>query len=177
MDEPKKTAPSTRLGPAGEAVRANVRRLRDAQGVSAAELSKKLDSLDRPIPLIGIQRIEAGTRRVDADDLVALAVVLGVSPITLLMPHTPDRDERLPIAGVKMAAAALWDWLRAERQIPAVQGTILEFYPRALPPWKLAELEEQWAARTDEDVKRAVDEMVPDPRVRAMLRGDGSGND
>ncbi|RIU38684.1 helix-turn-helix domain-containing protein [Mycobacteroides abscessus] len=176
MPEPKKSASqSPRLGAAGDAVRHNVRRLRDAQGVSAAELSKKLAKLRRPIPLVGIQRIEAGTRRVDADDLVALSVALGVSPITLLMPHTPNPDTKLLIAGIKMAARGLWDWLRADRQIPAVQGTILEFFPKALPPWKLAELEQQWAAQTDDEVKRAVGEM--DPRVRNMLRGDGSGDD
>ncbi|MFT9573731.1 helix-turn-helix domain-containing protein [Mycobacteroides abscessus] len=176
MAEPKKSAPqSPRLGAAGDAVRRNVRRLRDAQGVSAAELSKKLAELRRPIPLVGIQRIEAGTRRVDVDDLMALSVALGVSPITLLMPHAANPAAKLLIAGIKMTAGGLWDWLRADRQIPAVQGTILEFYPRALPPWKLAELEQQWAAQTDDEVKRTIDGM--DPRVRAMLRGDGSGND
>lgn len=139
------------------------------------ELSARLTQLKREIPTWGLRKIESGGRRVDADDLVALAVALGVSPITLLMPHDQDRDQKTSSVGIKMSAGALWDWLRAKRQIPIVQGTILEFYSRALPPWEVAELEQRWAAQTDDEVKQAVGEM--DPRVRNMLRGDGSGND
>ncbi|MEX3644331.1 helix-turn-helix domain-containing protein [Mycolicibacterium porcinum] len=119
-DPPKKKAePSARLGATGEAVRANIRRLRDAQGISAAELSRKLRGLERPIPLIGIQRIEAGTRRVDADDLVAIAVALGVSPTTLLMPVHDDDKTLVTLTGVKqpVTARAAWHWLNGQDPI------------------------------------------------------------
>lgn len=74
----------------GRAVAANVKRLREEQNLGYAELSRRLDEqADRDIPPLGLRRIESHERRVDADDLVALAVALSVSPLTLLMPDTP----------------------------------------------------------------------------------------
>jgi hypothetical protein len=162
------------LGATGEIVRANIRRIRDdVLRIPVTELSRRLEGLGRPIPPLGLRRIEDGTRRVDVDDLVSIAVALEVSPITLLMPSTQTSDERVAIAGVDISAAMLWNWLRAERGIPIVSGALIEFYSRALPTWRIDELERQWAERVG-DAKATVDELIPDPRVRAMLRGDGS---
>jgi hypothetical protein len=44
--------------------------------------------------------LEAGKRRVTPDDLTALAVALGVSPITLVMPEMPGADD--PVAMVEV---------------------------------------------------------------------------
>lgn len=74
------------LGPTGEIVRDNIRRLRRARGLGFAELSRELEHHGRPIPPLGLRRIEEGERRVDVDDLTALAVVLWTSPATLLSP-------------------------------------------------------------------------------------------
>jgi transcriptional regulator with XRE-family HTH domain len=75
------------LGPAGARVAYNVRRLRQQQGLTFKDLSGRLEQLGRPIPVLGLSRLERGERRVDADDLVALAVALGCSPNTLLLPE------------------------------------------------------------------------------------------
>lgn len=58
------------------------------------ELAERLEKVGRPIPVLGLRRIESEERRVDADDLVALAIVLNVSPVRLLMPYTIDEDDR-----------------------------------------------------------------------------------
>lgn len=70
---------------------AEVARLRGR--VPVRELSARLKSLGRPILPSGITKIEQGQRRVDCDDLVALAVALKVTPNRLLFgPPPPDVD-------------------------------------------------------------------------------------
>jgi transcriptional regulator with XRE-family HTH domain len=70
------------LGAVGQRVAHNVR---EARGfMPYAELSRRLEVYGRGIPPLGLRRIEAGHRRVDVDDLVALADVLDVTPYTLL---------------------------------------------------------------------------------------------
>ncbi|WP_201408327.1 helix-turn-helix domain-containing protein [Mycobacterium paraintracellulare] len=76
------------LGPTGETVRENVIALRERKNLSYAQLSRKLKAAGRAIPELGLRRIEDGERRVDVDDLMALAEALEVWPIALLMPTT-----------------------------------------------------------------------------------------
>lgn len=63
---------------------ANVRFLRQAHGLTYRELAVQLAKAGRPIPELGLSRLERGERRIDVDDLVALAQVLGVTPQELL---------------------------------------------------------------------------------------------
>lgn len=124
------------LGPTGRVVADNVRRLRgDTQYVKlAAELAR----LGRPIPTLGLRKIESYERRVDADDLVALAMALGTSPATLLMPGGsevgPDDHVAIADAGPVAEANDVWNWLTAQRSIdPDVD--YVEFGARAWPRW------------------------------------------
>lgn len=71
------------VGPSGRQVADNVARLRRARGLSTRGLAKALDEHGRSIPSSGLSRIEQGTRRVDVDDLLALAAALGVTPTQL----------------------------------------------------------------------------------------------
>ncbi len=90
---------TTKLGSVGQRVAKEVARLRGS--TSVRELSSRLAKLGRPILPSGITKIEQGKRRVDADDLVALAVALQVTPTRLLMgppptdgtAHDPAHDE------------------------------------------------------------------------------------
>lgn len=99
------------LGPTGETVRSNVKQLRERQRLSYAELSRKLDELGRPIATLGLSRIEKGERRVDSDDLTALAAALEVSPIALLMPETEAEDEAVSLTGQAGRAVHIFQWL------------------------------------------------------------------
>lgn len=164
-DEPtstpaKKVSKSARLGSTGEAVRQNIRRLRDAQGVSGSQLSTRLSEIGRPIPLVGIQRIESGERRVDADDLAALAVALGVSPITLLMPAVDSADDPVTTTGFggEMAAYQLLLWLLGYDTLPASPEQLRFFGPvtrmmfRA-NAWPIWTHDDMWSSH-GEDVQR-----------------------
>lgn len=72
------------VGPAGRDVAANLATIRKARGLTTRELTRLTAAAGRAIPPSGITRIEAGERRVDIDDLVILAKVLGVRVEQLL---------------------------------------------------------------------------------------------
>lgn len=100
---------STPLGPTGETVRQNIARLRTGKRLTYVELSERLTALNRRIPVLGLRRIERGERRVDADDLTALAVALGVNVSALLLPPTAEGDTQLTGVGT-VAARTAWKW-------------------------------------------------------------------
>ncbi|MGW3571657.1 helix-turn-helix domain-containing protein [Streptomyces sp. NPDC000941] len=109
------------LGPSGEQVRRNVTRVREARGWDKKELARRVTELGRPMPELAVGRIEAGTRRVDVDDLVALAVALGVNVSALLLPPTDHAREQCGVTGVgDVSHEAAWDW--ADGQRPLVYG-------------------------------------------------------
>lgn len=74
------------LGPAGRNVRINVRRLREERLWSYKDVADRLARAGRPIDTLELGDVDAGTRRVDVDDLVALAGVFSLSPAQLLEP-------------------------------------------------------------------------------------------
>lgn len=77
------------IGPAGDTVRRNVRRLRRERRLTVERLAELItEQKGRSLPASGLTRLEHGQRRIDVDDLVALAAVLGVTPAQLLDPPT-----------------------------------------------------------------------------------------
>ncbi|MGL5443029.1 MAG: helix-turn-helix domain-containing protein [[Mycobacterium] stephanolepidis] len=137
------------LGASGKVVAANVKRLRN--GREYKWLSQQLRALDRDITPLAVRRIEECDRRIDVDDLIALAVALEVSPVTLLTPHKDgDPEARVELNGVEMPVAYLWGWLRGDNELPrpgenGIPAFSAVFLSRALPPWRFAELEKEWA--------------------------------
>src|SRR5688572_416451 len=101
-------------GPVSRVVVSNVRRLREAKGWSYPKLSEEMARVGRPILATGLHRLENGKRRVDADDLVALAMALEVSPVTLLMPFTAQGSVELTDT-ISADALDAWDWSRGLR--------------------------------------------------------------
>lgn len=97
------------LGPTGEVVRANIARFR--AGMQYKELAERLADLGRPIPTLGLRRIEAGERRVDVDDLVALAIALNVTPNALLMEPREDLEPANMTAAEGSTNVDAWAWL------------------------------------------------------------------
>jgi ribosome-binding protein aMBF1 (putative translation factor) len=71
---------SSPIGGVGRNVVANVEQLRQARGLSFRALSEMLGAVGRPILPAVLHRLSQGKRRVDADDLVAFAAALGVTP-------------------------------------------------------------------------------------------------
>ncbi len=74
------------VGPVGRNLIANVERLRAEQGLSLNRLSALLGEAGRAVPPLGLSRLAKAERRVDTDELVVLAEVLGVTPDELLAP-------------------------------------------------------------------------------------------
>jgi transcriptional regulator with XRE-family HTH domain len=152
------------LGPTGVNLTHAVRRLRG--NLSYNELSRRLADIGRDIPPLGLRRIEAGTRRVDVDDLMALAVVLGVSPIKLLMPDGTDPYASVDATGAgTRPACQLWNWLVTDEPL---KGSEVEFWlaswPRWLHPAIGAEIQErkqrlkaELARRSERAAKRKAD--------------------
>jgi transcriptional regulator with XRE-family HTH domain len=127
------------------AVSANVRRLRKDKNLGLRGLANKLGEVGRPLGHSAVDQIEKGTRRVDVDDLMALASALGVSPCTLLMPPMPgddhnqmaDSTEMVEVPGedAPIPAGRLWLWLRAEAPLPGYSRPVRRFFVDARPEW------------------------------------------
>ena len=117
-------------GPTGETVWARVAQLRGAQKLSYTDLARRCEDVGRSIPVLGLRRIEADARRVDVDDLMALAAALNVSPATLLMPDVPANKWLTPVQVTGqpngITAQQLWAWLTAVRppSIPALNERV-----------------------------------------------------
>jgi transcriptional regulator with XRE-family HTH domain len=144
------------LGPTGETVRRNVARLRDEQNLTYAELARRTEDVGRPIPMLGARRIEAAERRVDVDDLMALAAALGVSPTTLLMPDTAEGDMPVSATGItdEISARELLEWLCVRAALPGDTRPSFGFLAVALPRWKAHEEFEEGKRRKGEHIRR-----------------------
>lgn len=95
----------------------NLRRIRQERGLSYAELARRLTGLGHPILDTGLLKIEKGDRRIDVDDLVALAVALGTTPNRLLLPemnveHAAEDYQLTPSMSAK--PPLLWAWAAGE---------------------------------------------------------------
>lgn len=100
------------IGEVGRRLGGRVRIVRNEVGLTQNDLSARLAAIGRPMPTASIGRLESGDRRVDVDDLMALAYVLDVSPLSLLLPFTekPDDEVRPTGVGRTMDAATAWTW-------------------------------------------------------------------
>jgi transcriptional regulator with XRE-family HTH domain len=116
-----------------ETVSANVKRVRTDKNLGLRALSKKLGEVGRPLGHSAVDQIEKGTRRVDVDDLMALAAAFNVSPIALLMPESATRDDLVEVTGrPPERAERVWDRLRALHLPDDV-----DFWVGSNPPWAL----------------------------------------
>jgi transcriptional regulator with XRE-family HTH domain len=186
QDKPRKNP----LGPTGEAVRHNVKAHRDRLNLGYAELSRRLGDLGRQIPVLGLARIEKGDRRVDADDLVALAAALEVSPATLLLPepNSPPDQNVVVTTGLAIPAEQVWRWLCAESPVKAFTfnyddpegrqaalDTSLAFFGAAWPRWRRDEFArgaQRIAQLERETLGRTVTEFSKKQLEKEISRGD-----
>lgn len=116
------------VGTTGRTVAGNLARLRKARGMTIRALSVAVTEAGRALGPDAIAQIEnAGkddwtghARRVDVDDLVALAVVLGVSPSSLLLPPVDGPGDMVEVTGAgEVPAAGAWDWVDGRRPLVA----------------------------------------------------------
>ncbi|MFG2899535.1 helix-turn-helix domain-containing protein [Streptomyces zaomyceticus] len=115
-------ARTTEIGPAGRHLGETVARLREARSWDQAALLARLAAEGLAVSQPILSRVEAGTRRVDVDELLALAVAFGIPPAALLPPAPTATgslrgvsatavvvDELEPVGPVGPVGAALAD--------------------------------------------------------------------
>lgn len=158
------TGKKTTIGPTGQAVSANVKRHRGQQRLTYAEMSRQLTEMGRPIPELGLRNIERGQRKVDADELVALARILRVAPVSLLMPAAESgRDHVETTAFDDVTARQFWHWLR-DGGLPNEQINLDDLL-RSRPAWTI----EEDSPESEETTRQALDFIR---RMAASNRGD-----
>ena len=92
-------------------------------GLSYAELARRLAALGHPILDTGLMKIEKGHRRVDVDDLMALALALDVTTNRLLLPEVEIAKPGTPVVLTpghdKVRTDDAWAWAYGERPLAA----------------------------------------------------------
>lgn len=150
-----------RVGPAGEVLAANIKRVRTSQRLGFAELSRLMSDAGRPIPELGVRRIERGERRVDFDDLLALCYVLKVCPVDLMVDKSAT-DEPYPITPqLEFTSDSVREWISGQEirlapvpdpdSIFAEPGTILFDALQHMPTQRRKEVMRRWIDEEDED--------------------------
>ncbi|MFD5207305.1 helix-turn-helix domain-containing protein [Streptomyces anulatus] len=146
MAEQQRGRRAIEVGPTGETVAANIKRLRDRRGMTTRQLSGVLERAGRAIPASGITRMEKAERVVTADELTALAAALQVNPSALLLPLKDGPAELIEITGVgQVGAERAWDWMDGEMPIAEIKpgdptGAILQFQVDARPAGRRLQL-------------------------------------
>ena len=108
------------LGPIGALVATNVIALRKELGLTTEQVAERMTELGRPMLANTITKIEKAQRRVDADDLVALALALEARPDRLLLPFTLVGEAQLADSQTVKALDA-WLWANGRRPLDRPQ--------------------------------------------------------
>jgi transcriptional regulator with XRE-family HTH domain len=120
------------LGSAAKAVAQNVRRIRGERGLSIRAVAARTSEIGHPLPHSALSKIENEQRRVDIEDLLALAIALETSPASLLLAYEPDPERSVAIIGTVTAPSrAAWEWAQGTEPLPAPTST----YEEALSRW------------------------------------------
>lgn len=112
---------------------------------------------------------------------MALALVLRVSPLTLLLPWTERPDEEVELAGVGLVTAdRVWDW--ADGRAPLVasesdpRGDRQRYRLDARPPWARAWVQNATMAELAEAVQNYDPEAGKAFREALAGRSEGEGD-
>jgi transcriptional regulator with XRE-family HTH domain len=95
----------------------NVRAVRDRRRLSQNQLAARLGELGRPMQASAVAKIESGDRRVDVDDLTALAVALNVSVARLLLPDVHADEDVHVVPGYSVPMWSAWQWAAGEHSL------------------------------------------------------------
>jgi 8-oxo-dGTP pyrophosphatase MutT (NUDIX family)/transcriptional regulator with XRE-family HTH domain len=108
------------IGAVGRRVAENLARLRELRHLNYTELSELLKRHGRGLSAETLGKVEKRERRIDVDDLVALAVALDTSPNRLLLPGDASDAELVELApDVEVSALEAWKWAVGEEPLPA----------------------------------------------------------
>ncbi|MGO9079900.1 MAG: helix-turn-helix domain-containing protein [Streptosporangiaceae bacterium] len=131
---------------------ANLEHRRRVSGLTYKEVSDRSREIGRPIPALGLSRIEKGNRRVDVDDLVALAIVLESSPVELLEPRPEyaDDDGLVQVtADLRMPARQAAEWM----------ANLTLFPPNVPLPWPRSVTTKRVRESELADMRRRIEQL------------------
>lgn len=97
--------------------------LRESQNLTLNDLSGLLDVIGFPMSPSTLSKMENGQRRVTVEALLALAMVLEVSPNWLLFPPTADDQAHILVGETVWTSRRAWDWALADRPEGVSTGT------------------------------------------------------
>ncbi|MDQ7910237.1 helix-turn-helix transcriptional regulator [Phytohabitans sp. ZYX-F-186] len=162
----------------------NVLARRKALNLSTTALSDRLGEAGRRIAQSSISKIEQGTRKVDVEDLMALAAALETTPDRLLMPDRANNEPVELTPAITVIAAQAWYWARGLLPLPwTYKGDTrrpieraLEFRRNAAPgdrriTWETPPYEAVEALLVN--VERMLDLLMTDDGVSLMWRATG----
>ncbi|MGW4371997.1 DEAD/DEAH box helicase family protein [Nocardia takedensis] len=157
------------MGPAGIRVGQRLKDVRQSRGLTLNLLATRLSDLGRPIDLSALAKIEKGQRRVDVDDLMALARALDVSPNWLLFPETATNDRVDLTAAFSMTGREAWQWAVRDQptDIVAVTAATAEVGTQLSRRSNFWFLQEEWPELYDQAV-RAENFAHTDPRISCV---------
>jgi nucleoside phosphorylase len=97
--------------PTGARVAQRLRELRGDRQLTLAQLAERLTELGHPLQVSVLSKIEKGHRRIDADDIIALALALDVSPNRILLPSGSRSSSTIRLTAAKvMTERQAWLW-------------------------------------------------------------------
>lgn len=102
------------VGPYGRALADRIRSTREEQGLTYSDLSRALAVDINPV---GIRRIENYERRVDVDEMVALADALGAGPMELLGLNGSRSVSAATLRRLQRATRAVLDQLEGDSNV------------------------------------------------------------
>lgn len=184
-------------GPTSERVAANVKAVRVERRLTLGQLAERMTELGRPVLKSGLSKLEQGQRRVDVDELVALALALEVTPNRLLLDAVADDEPIRLTEAYETNRAQAWAWSCGEwvegSRFPFTRFTgdrlpLFRFQtetrphdpPRALSveewaamdKWREALADVYWAMRDDDDAPEWLfNELMKGHSGRVSFRG------
>lgn len=104
-------------GPVGRQVAQNLASARATRRATTSGLAQAITSMGIPMTASTITKIETQGRRVTVDELIAFAVALEVSPVTLLLPA--NKSEPLPLAPrlESVSWRGTWGWMHGRQSL------------------------------------------------------------
>lgn len=111
------------LGPTGARLMENLKRLRESLPLTTEQLAERVTTVyGRPMRANTITKIEKGQRRVDVDDLMALALALETRPDALLLPPTIAHDHLQLTEEKTTTAYHAWRWANGDQPLSLPEG-------------------------------------------------------
>lgn len=136
-------------GPTAERVAANIKDVRlsrrvDGRQMTLDDVAARLRELGHPIIKTGLSKLESGERRVDVDDLVALAVALETNVNRLLLGADAKDDDVIELApNLSSTSMAAWRWACGEYSIGAGKWPWAKFAEHGGNPSELRRFQEE----------------------------------